>query len=369
MSKPILIVGAGPTGLMAALELARRQVPIRIIDAGTGPTPEHESRALALHGRSLDLFKRNGLEAKMLAVGNKVLGVDLQANGRPVAQLDFSDAGAARSYICVIPQGTTERILIDALEQRDVHVEWQTTCLSVDSLATPRVALSHHADQTASHLEPAHVIGADGAHSAVRRAIGATFEGETVEETFGLVDVRTTKPVDPTRFVANRQSTGMLGRIPINDRVVRYITDRPDIGEVLPDDPGVDDIIWSSTFRVSYRHVDTFQRGQVFLMGDAAHLHSPAGGRGMNLGLEDAAWFAHAYENGLLDGYTAARLPEARHTLKISKRMMNNAVSNNLIANAAFRYVLPVMLGFGPVKRNITRLILAEERPRPAFHD
>ncbi len=363
----ILIVGAGPVGLTAALELARRGYRPRIIDRGSGPTPEHESRALGIHGRTLDLLQTSGVTQALIAAGNRVDRIEIRRRGRAVAQVELAMPGIGHSCILVLPQGTTERILEQALLAFEIAVERQTECTGLD-LNGPDAAASvtHNGVTETMHCD--YVLGADGAHSTVREAAGIAFAGEETEpQTFGLVDAVLAEPVDPARFVMNLLPDGALVRIPINDRLVRYISNRPDVGTVIPDSEPVGEVVWSSSFRIAYRHVETFQSGPVFLMGDAAHVHSPAGGRGMNLGMEDAAWFAWALEENRLDSYSADRLPYAVRTLKFSRAGTGQITGATRFRNSVAALLAPWLLRIPLVRRLAVRNILALDTPLPPW--
>ncbi len=365
----ILIIGAGPVGLTAALELARRGFRPRIVDRAAAPTPETESRALAVHDRTLRLLEPSGMAERLIAAGNRVTCVEIRRGGRHIAELDLTVLGNPHPYILVLPQGSTERLLEDGLAGYGIAVERKTECTGLSiSGDTATATLESGGDRHAVTADL--VLGADGVHSTVRRDAGiALARGESETQTFGLVDATLAKPIDPSRAVFTMLPDGALGRIPISDTLVRYISNRPDIGTAIPDSEGVEDIVWRSSFHITYRRAWTFQKGPVYLMGDAAHVHSPAGGRGMNLGMEDAAWFAWALAENRLERYSEDRMPYAVRTLKFSRAQTGQITGATKLRNALAAAVAPLMLAVPPIGRLAVRNILALDTPLPPWLD
>ena len=151
------------------------------------------------------------------------------------------------------------------------------------------------------------VIGADGARSLVRKSLGLDFAGEGFPETFHLADVVYDRDIERDFVQARFQNPGVIAYIPVNKRTFRYISTLPDFKDRIQHPAEPVEIVWESTFKVSFRHVSSMQKGNVFLAGDAAHIHSPVGGRGMNLGIEDACWLAWLISEGRQGEYTSLR--------------------------------------------------------------
>jgi 2-polyprenyl-6-methoxyphenol hydroxylase-like FAD-dependent oxidoreductase len=368
-SPDILIVGAGPVGLTAALELARRGYQPRIIDRGSAPTPEAESRALAVHDRTLRLLRPSGAAHALIAAGNKVTGVEIRRREKAIARIDLAILDNDHPYILVLPQGTTERLLEVALDAHGIKVERNTECTGLEIGETAATATLTR-NGTSEAVAADFVLGADGVHSMVRKAAGIAFAGEEVEpQAFGLTDAVLSERTDPSIAILRMLPDGMLGRIPINDRLVRYISNRPDIGSVIPKSEPISEVVWNSSFHIAYGHVENFRAGPVFLMGDAAHVHSPAGGRGMNLGMEDAAWFAWALAVDRLDRYSADRMPYVIRTLKFSRTQTQQITGTTRLRNSLAAIAAPLMLRVPAIRRLAVRNILALDTPLPPWLD
>jgi 2-polyprenyl-6-methoxyphenol hydroxylase-like FAD-dependent oxidoreductase len=306
----ILIVGAGPVGLTAAVELSRRGYDPDIIDDGDGS--HVESRALAINPRSLDILALSGLTDKLLQAGQKVSAVNFRVPERVLFRLETRNIPHPRNYILVLPQAETEKILLDGLGGRK-RVQWKTRLTDLE-LASDKPVVTLEKNGKRRKQTPDLVIGADGAHSTVRKSLGIGFAGSAYEHEWGLADVRVAG-LEPGELHVFDLSPSLIGFIPIRDDLFRAVADRTDVLELVPDSLKIKSIEWESQFRISHRQVETYQRGAVFLAGDAAHIHSPLGGRGMNLGIEDAAWLAWLIERGETERYTEFRLPVAKKVI------------------------------------------------------
>ena len=369
-SRSILIAGAGPVGLTAALELARRGFVPRIIDDGPGPTPVEESRALGVNARTLTLLSASGLSERIIAAAQPIEHFRVRSGGKTLIELDTRQVKGRFSAVHALAQGRTERLMIEALLAHGIAPEWQTAIVVgvVADLQKPEVTL-RHADGAMETVQPDILVGADGAHSAVRKALGAGFPGEALEAYFYLADFRYEGPVDTHVAEISLFDPGMIGRLPVAADVIRYISTLEGFESRIVHPAKVVEKTWASQFRIHFRHVELMAKGNVFLAGDAAHIHSPAGARGMNLGIEDACWLAWLIAEGREQEYSALRIPAVKQVLKQTYDLTRLITMTNPLAIAARNLFAPLLLRFGPARRTLLSNIAGYDTPRPPWID
>lgn len=337
-----LIVGAGPTGLAAALFLARRGVRVRVVDEGAGPTTT--SKALAVNPRTLELLQPTGVADRILSEGQRIGVIRIANEGRISATVRPRwDHIAPGRPMTILPQARTEALLAEALVDLGVRPEYGAGLTALTQTTKAVTATLSTGETVTADL----LLGADGAHSEARKALNLGFPGDGSDLPWHLMDVEITgAPQDEARI--DFQRAGPVIALPFSGGVFRIIGFGESLLPRLPADWTVGEIRWRSEFRVSHRMVPTMAVGRVALAGDAAHIHSPIGGRGMNLGIEDAFVFAACALDALAgDLSRLADYARLRHAVddawvRTSRRLTGFVTDQSLPARAAKRIVPPV---------------------------
>ena len=369
----VLIVGAGPVGLTMAVELTRHGVACRIVDKA--PERTDKSKALVLWPRTLELLDRAGAVEPFLSAGIRVVQARIFANREPLAELRLDGVPTPFPFALMLPQSETERLLDAHLRRRGDAVE---RCVELrDFTAHSRGVTAHlqHGDGNVEAVETAWLIGCDGAHSAVRHGLAMDFSGDALPIDWLLADVRIDGPLESAVLRLDWHASGILAFFPIGPDRFRVIADcGPAAGE-RPRDPTMADVqrivdergpgglrihdpIWLSGFRINERKVDAYRRGRVFLAGDAAHIHSPAGGQGMNTGMQDAfnlAWKLALVVRGrggeaLLDSYSRERSAVGDEVLRNAGAMTRLATLRRPAAQHIRNTLVPLLASMGFVQ-------------------
>ena len=383
----ILIVGAGPTGLTAAIELRRFGLPVRLIDKVDHPA--RWSQALIVQARTLEQFERYGIAAEAVRRGRPVQSVHFHQDRKSLARLAIGEHIPGRyPFLLCLPQNDTEDLLIRHLRTLGVEVERGVELIGFHNTAAGDgvVAHMHHADGREEQATYRFLLGCDGAHSRVRSDTLTQFQGDTVAERFALGDLQLTgadAPGPPEEKLSLYFHEGgwamFILHLPNGD--FRVITVYPgEAGAPAPPVPTVASFnadfarfglqitatgaSWLSPFRVNERKAEQYRHGSVFLLGDAAHIHSPVGGQGMNTGIQDAAnlaWKLAAVLGGapaaLLDSYDAERGAVAREVLRGSALGLRMAGSGKPWVEHLRNFALPHLLGLSVVDDLVARSV------------
>lgn len=382
----VLIVGAGPTGLVLALWLTAQDVPVRIVDRTAEPGTT--SRALAVHARTLELYRQLGLDRPVMERGYTVPGVRLWVGGEEKVRVPFDELVSDLTpygFLHIFPQDEHERLLVEKLEQLGVRVERQVEFLGYEDHGDHIVATLRAAGGMESRVRAAFVAGCDGARSAVRKAMGADFEGGTYPQTFYVADVAGHGPafngdlnveLDEADFLAvfpmaHEGRIRLIGDIKAGEHgggegtlTFAGISDRSAASLKV----AVDQVNWFSTYRVHHRVTDRFRQGRAFLLGDAAHIHTPVGGQGMNTGIGDAinlAWKLKAVLDGaserLLDSFETERRAFALRLVQTTDRAFTFVASDGpqaeVVRTRVVPFAMPLAMKSGAVRDYIFRTV------------
>ncbi|MDQ6808958.1 MAG: FAD-dependent monooxygenase [Verrucomicrobiota bacterium] len=376
-SIPLLIVGAGPVGLTMACELARHGVAFRIIDQA--PERSKTSKALAIFPRTIEVFETMGVVETVLREGHRLFGLQIQNREERLAQIDFASIASPYPFVLSLAQAETERILIEQLHSLGIEVERDVTLTGLTHTARAVSASLRHSDGHDEVVETPWLLGCDGAHSATRHALELPFEGAQYRESFVLADVRVDSPLSRTQAHLFFSSAGLFAIFPLGEERARIIVAvTPENREHAQPDVTLEEIqryardrgpaglqvsepVWMSRFNISHRKVESFRKLRVFLAGDAAHIHSPAGGQGMNTGIQDSfnlAWKLALVVQGrapveLLSSYNDEREPIAKSVLNLTDRITRVATVRNPVAQSVRNFLLPVVGQLEFVQGNI----------------
>lgn len=309
----VLIVGAGPVGLAAAIELVRQGVKVRIIDKKSSREPF--SKALAIHPHTLELFEPSKITETLLQAGIRITSACFHpVSGEPI-KIDFSFVEHKYNFILVLPQYETENILEQALNQLGVEVEYNTELLSFSQ--SPEQITATIRDQDAYMAD--YLIGTDGAHSPVRHLANLDFDGKSYPNDWHIADLELAQDCNTAQIDLFMLPNNQLKIwIPIKPRLMRAISNHETVIQQSPADFSGSTIQWESVFKINCRQVNRYQKGRVFLAGDAAHIHSPAGGRGMNLGIADAMLLANKIAQNDLSAYSDERKKAGRGVIRMT---------------------------------------------------
>lgn len=337
----VLIVGAGPTGLALATVLSQSGIRPIIVDRLA--TAQNTSRAAVIHAHTLEVLREIGVAERMSSEGLPLTKFMMRDRDRVLLRLRFDQLPTKYAQLLMLPQDSTEKILTERLEDVGTEVQWSwnVTKLVEEADRVVATAVSAEGEHT---INARYVVGADGMQSLVRRTAGIGFSGSSYEESFVLADIDMRWDHGHDEVMLFFSPAGLVVVAPLPSGRFRIVATLDN----APEEPGVADVQallnargptqgeirvlkvhWSSRFRLHHRVADHYRRGRLLLMGDAAHVHSPAGGQGMNTGLVDAVMLGHILADVIsgrrdpdyLDHYEELRRPAAKQVLQLAGRL------------------------------------------------
>lgn len=364
MSSQVLIVGAGPTGLVLAIVLAKQGIPFRIIDKKSGPEPT--ARAMTIHARTLEFYDQLGIAEQLMKQGKIIKQVQMYHNHQFVAKAVTEEMGRGLSpypYMVSLSQDEHEMILIEHLKSKGIHIEWNTELISFqenkDVVDVSTIQNGRMEKQSFSYL-----CGCDGSHSKVRKGMNVKFKGITYPVTFFIADVKLSDEIENLSIhfynhdvcfvhpLRNSGSVRIIGAIPEPLNTTGEDMDVPPVIAYMKKYTNwkISEVTNYSTYKVHYRVSEHFRQGRVFILGDAAHIHSPAGGQGMNTGIGDAmnlGWKLSAVLKGkansqLLDTYETERMAFAHSLEATTESFFKLLISKRLLHPFVLKYILPI---------------------------
>ena len=363
----VLIVGAGPSGLMMACQLAIHNIPFRIIDKSEDHTTQ--SRALVVQARSMEIFDQMGIAEEAIQKGQVAKAIGAFFNGKKVLRLIVNNIGEGLTkfpYFLMLEQSCTESLLVNFLAARGHQVERRKELISIDQNANEVIAVLKQTGGQEEIVKTKYIIAADGAHSTVREQLKIDFVGSTYEQSLFVLDCKAIVDIPHDEMYLTFARNALGGFFPLTNGRWRILGNLPgelekkekvsfediekNYAERVQINVKLYDAHWFSVYRTHHRYASTFRKGRCFLIGDAAHIHSPVGAQGMNTGLQDAynlSWKLSLVIKGkakdkLLDTYNEERISIARNLVRTTDKAFKLFASPNFFFQTIRLYVIPV---------------------------
>ena len=335
--KKILIIGAGPTGLTAALQFIHNGVKVDIVEKRDSPSTL--SRAVGIMPGSLEKLGAN-VSKRILAESMPFMSINMHIENKRVLNLNFKGRLDPKEVLTGLPQDRTEEIIRDELRALGVQVRYACAVTKI-STSDDKVAVSFNDESEEYEYDWA--IACDGANSMVRKQLGIAFPGYDLDRKWSIADVELE---NLGQFNSNNVWTKIgadcdtLVSLPIGKKRIRIISTNENCLEILPVPIEIEKINRKGVFQISIRQAETYKKGRVLLAGDAAHCHSPVGGRGMNLGIADAYDAVYSILNGTTEAYTSKRHQEGAEVIKQSESVRKMIMSKSLFSRLQMRFIL-----------------------------
>jgi 2-polyprenyl-6-methoxyphenol hydroxylase-like FAD-dependent oxidoreductase len=366
----VLIVGAGPTGLTAAVVLHRYGIPFRIIDKAIKPVKT--SNALAVQVRTLELWDDLGLLPKALEYGHQIKNFYAYVDRKKIAELNLGLLNSEYQFILGLSQQITEKMMLEYLSANHIEVEVETELLDLEEIEQNVTVTLQHKNNTTEKLNVEWLMACDGGHSTVRNKLNIPFKGQELPQHFVLADLELKSELSNNTFYAMSSAAGLLLLAPYSEKNWRIIASVTEDSELFKNKNisfnDIKDLLqkrcafkleigepfWTSAVWLHARMIETFRHHRIFFAGDAAHVHSPAGGQGMNTGIQDAynlAWKLSLVIQGkvnplILDTYTAERQPVAKNILRGTTYLTDIVSLQNPILRMMRNVIMSILLSF-----------------------
>jgi len=380
----VIIVGAGPTGLSLAVQLLRYGIDFIILEKNEKTT--HLSKAVVVQARTLEIFEELGLADKAVKEGRLTTAMNMFYKGKKKVSLDLAGLGdgiSQFSFALSLEQSKTEKLLVDYLLEKGKTVRWKSEFLRAEQSSTGVTVYYKDANGNEQIIEGEYLVGCDGAHSLVRHEMNQSFEGDTVPKLFYVTDVIMSSPVVNTdelfMFIIKK---GFILFFPMEGtghyRIIGILADNlenhetftfEDIQDTVKEQMMVPvefkEVKWFSTYKVHSREASSFMNGRYFIAGDAGHIHTPAGGQGMNTGIQDAynlAWklalvITKKTSAAMLETYNTERMGNAKHLLRTTDRMFDVMSGSNWFFNFLRIRVFPIVARFISKRKRFNKKI------------
>lgn len=331
----VLIIGAGPAGLTAALAISHQGKTVRIIDKNTDIATQ--IRAIGINPRSLTLLEPLGLTNPLIEHGIKVSKLNLLDNSGILAELHFDQIDCRYNFMVSLLQSKIEQLFTNELARHGIIVERNTELISFTQHENGVLATINNQGKS-ERIECSYLYGADGAHSTVRNQLDIPFEGKNTVERWGIIDVEMDWPFAESNILM--LDSALLIILPISKDRYCLVSNKEDTLALLPAECKVRNIYWQSQFNVSFRLASSYQSGRAFLGGDAAHIFPPIGGRGMNLGIEDAVIFSQLLAKEQINDYSHIQRRNAVQVINDSDTLVKVATLSKPVAKFARNHIL-----------------------------